>query len=58
MLAGEHGHGLSSDMIGWCNKTFQSSFLVPSDRASADPTRLGEALLVTFEWLFRKEHEL
>ena len=26
MLAGEHSHGLSSDMIGGCYKTFQSSF--------------------------------
>ena len=51
-------------MIGWYYKTFQSSFglnkfiLVPSDRACAHPTRPGEALRVTFEWIFRKEHVL
>ena len=55
---------ISSDMIGWCYKTFQSCFrlnkfiLVPSDRACAYPNRPGEALRVTFEWIFRKEHEL
>jgi hypothetical protein len=32
--------------------------LIPSDRAYAHATRPGEALRVTFEWIFCKEHEL
>jgi hypothetical protein len=32
--------------------------MVPSDRTYAHPTRPGEALRMTYEWLFRKEHEL
>ena len=32
--------------------------MVPSDRACAHPTLPGEALRVTFEWIFRKKHEL
>jgi hypothetical protein len=51
-------------MIGWCYKTFQSSFALnkfifgPFRLRMRAPTRPGEALRVTFEWIFRMEHEL